>query len=283
MKLVRKFLDAPAAAPAIADRTDDRPVFRASDSTPDRYGDRVFVQGLSLARFNQNPILLFDHNHALPVGTGEVWAEGAELFLAPTFTRSSAKGREIENLVDEGVIRTVSIGFLPIRTSPNEFGGVDFLEAELLEISFVSVPANPNALRVKTMSKKNVSALAKSLAAMIAKAADELEDEETPAAEEAPAADEKPAAEEKPADEEPPADQEKSGEPCPHCGQAMPEKSAEEPPADEEKSGDEAEEKSDETPPEPEDKSGDDEDEEKSDDDLDAEAKAFLELLIVKR
>ena len=149
MKLVRKFLN--AAAPAAELRRS--PTGGSFSARPTRRRTLTAIacssRASSSSASTQNPILLFEHNHALPVGTGEVWAEGSELFVAPTFTRSSAKGREVENLVDEGVIRTVSIGFLPSRAEPNEFGGLDYLEAELLEISFVTVPANPNALRVK--------------------------------------------------------------------------------------------------------------------------------------
>ncbi len=48
-----------------------------------------------------------------------------------------------------GYLNTMSVAFLPIRSSYNaERGGVDYLEQELLEISFVSVPANPEALVV---------------------------------------------------------------------------------------------------------------------------------------
>jgi HK97 family phage prohead protease len=174
MKPVRKFLSVTAPADSASAATSAEMAFRASDLTPDRYGDRVFVAGMKLDRYQQNPIMLFDHNHALPVASGKVWTQGTELYVSPTFTRSSAKGREVENLVDEGVIRTVSVGFLPLKTEPNEFGGLDYLESELLEISFVSVPANPNALRVKSMKsdeKKAAALLAKSFAAMLLKAA----------------------------------------------------------------------------------------------------------------
>ena len=47
-----------------------RLVFRASDSTPDRYGDRVFVGGMDLKAFEQNPVLLWSHDYLQPaIGT----------------------------------------------------------------------------------------------------------------------------------------------------------------------------------------------------------------------
>ena len=44
-------------------------------------------------------------------------------------------------MVKEGIINTVSVGFLPLERDGNTF-----TKQELLEISFVNVPANPEAI-----------------------------------------------------------------------------------------------------------------------------------------
>ena len=177
-------------------------VWRASDPTPDRYGDRVFPSGMDLGPYRMNPVLLWGHDSgAPPVGTGAVWVEGEELFLAPTLSTSDARAAQLAEQIAAGEIRAVSIGFLSHESAENEHGGVDHTRTELLEISFVSVPANPNAVRIKSMAKINtkaeggadetpeenpileaLAAIRADLAAMKAKEEPEDEEKETPAA-----------------------------------------------------------------------------------------------------
>ena len=59
---------------------------------------------------------------------------------------TNAKSDEYLGLVKTGVIDTVSIGFNSHKSEPLSRGGVRFTDWSLLEISFVSVPANPNAV-----------------------------------------------------------------------------------------------------------------------------------------
>ena len=127
----------------------DAPVFVAATSELDRDFDRIDVASLRLDNFTANPILLANHDRDCPLGTWEVSVEGGQLLASPRFA-STAKAQEWKTLVDEGVIRGVSVGFRPSDDSPkNAEGGRDFHGAELLEISLVTIPANPSALRVK--------------------------------------------------------------------------------------------------------------------------------------
>jgi len=129
--------------------------FVLSDATPDRYGDVIVADGWELRHFKRNPIALFNHNTDFPVGS---WSnlrvqDGAlrgHLKLAPEGT--SPRIDEIRKLVDAGILRAVSVGFVPIeskrRETKNGQAGELFLKSELVETSLVSVPANPNALAV---------------------------------------------------------------------------------------------------------------------------------------
>ena len=57
-----------------------------------------------------------------------------------------------ERLIEDGVLKAVSVGFRPIDWEPIDekepYGGWLIKSADLLEVSLVSVPAHPNALRV---------------------------------------------------------------------------------------------------------------------------------------
>jgi len=127
--------------------------FILSDETPDRMGDIVMSDGWDTANFERNPVALFGHNSSFPVGT---WtnisvkdkALRGHLVLAPKGI--SARIDEIRGLVEAGVLRAVSVGFRPreSRPLPGDSGGFAFTKNELVEVSLVSIPANPNALAV---------------------------------------------------------------------------------------------------------------------------------------
>lgn len=129
--------------------------FVLSDATVDRYGDIVEPAGWDLSWFKQNPMTLFAHNGSFPIGVWEnVRVDGgklkAKLKLAARGT--SARIDELISLVEQGILRAVSVGFIPRKSEPIDpdkpYNGTRFLEQELLECSLVSVPANPAALQI---------------------------------------------------------------------------------------------------------------------------------------
>ena len=125
--------------------------FVLSDATPDRYGDVVEAKGWDLTWFKQNPIALFGHDNAFPIGRWEdVRVEGGKLLgkLKMAAPGTSARIDELRSLVEQKILRAVSVGFKPVEVEPNGKRGMRFLKQELLETSLVSVPANPAALAV---------------------------------------------------------------------------------------------------------------------------------------
>lgn len=174
----------------------DTPVFRCADMTPDDVGDRILPGALKMGRFELNPVLYANHGHKhgkLPIGTCRVWEEGGTYFMAPRVSKATQEARDVQGLVEDGTIRTCSIGFVPLRTQPNEFGGEDVLEAELCEVSLVGLPANPNAVRVKSMTDEDLKTLrqmAADMAEMKARFTKAFPDEE-PSSEDAPSPEKK--------------------------------------------------------------------------------------------
>ncbi len=129
--------------------------FLLSDATVDRYGDIVEPTGWQLAKFKKNPIALFGHSSSFPIGTWEnVRVESGRLLgrLALAAQGTSARIDELRGLVEQGVLRAVSVGFRPIESEPinpkEPYGGQRYKKQELLETSLVAVPANPAALAV---------------------------------------------------------------------------------------------------------------------------------------
>lgn len=138
---------------------DDDGVFEAviSGIKTDRYGDSINPAGWLLKNFKKNPVLLWAHDHSIPtVGKAiKVWVEGTELKLRGKFAPTPF-AQELKLLVEEGFLKAFSVGFTPIDYEDNSKGGVNFEKQELLETSFVNVPAYAEALvkRVKGNEKK---------------------------------------------------------------------------------------------------------------------------------
>ena len=127
--------------------------FVLSDATVDRYGDIVEPAGWDLKNFKKNPIALFGHSSGFPVGTwSNVRVEGGKLLAKLNLAArgTSARLDEIIGLVEQGILRAVSVGFRPTDWEPIDkekpYAGQRYKKQELLETSIVSVPANPAAL-----------------------------------------------------------------------------------------------------------------------------------------
>jgi HK97 family phage major capsid protein/HK97 family phage prohead protease len=127
--------------------------FVMSDGSVDRMGDVIEPNGWKLDNFRSNPVALFGHDPQFPIGQWQdVNVRGGRLtghlaLMEPVSDRL----REIHAAVQAGVLRAVSVGFHSQNVEPLEgskSGGLHFIEAELVECSLVSVPANPNALAV---------------------------------------------------------------------------------------------------------------------------------------
>lgn len=127
--------------------------FVLSDETVDRYGDIIEAKGWVLANFKKNPIALFGHSGGFPIGTwSNLRVEGSKLIgkLNLAARGTSARIDELISLVEQGILRAVSVGFVPIKSEPinpdRPYGPQKYTKQELIETSLVSVPANPAAL-----------------------------------------------------------------------------------------------------------------------------------------
>jgi HK97 family phage prohead protease len=170
----KKFYDGAVVQDALGERQ-IRVV--ASDPTPDRAGDVVVPAGCVLVNYRKNPIVLADHDQTKPIGNAEAVVRNGRLEALITFAPAGAseKADEYCALAKAGVLNTISIGFTPIEASPIKGGGVLFSKWELLEMSVISVPANPNALVIGRSFNKAGRVLSGSNAAKLKAAHDAAE------------------------------------------------------------------------------------------------------------
>jgi uncharacterized protein len=121
----------------------------ASDATPDRMGDVLEPRGVQLVNYKKNPIVLAQHDSSQPIARcASIGVEGNAVVALIEFPAAGVSERSDEylRLMKSGIIQAVSVGFLPLEWEPIRGAGLRFTSWEMLELSCVSVPANPSAL-----------------------------------------------------------------------------------------------------------------------------------------
>ena len=119
----------------------------ASTNDTDRAGDVIDKEAWEkggLDNFGNNPIILFNHDYNRPIGRA-TGLETDDRGLKLTANISKSAG-DVTNLVKEGILRAFSVGFrVKDADYIEETDGLKISDAELFEISVVSVPANQAA------------------------------------------------------------------------------------------------------------------------------------------
>jgi len=128
--------------------------FRASTASVDRQNEIVDQTGWVLDSNRASPVLLDSHlydsiedviGRAVRV---EVIGDALE---ADIIFADTEKGECAAELVNTGFLRTVSVGFRSLARRPGGAGQpLTHTQAELLEISLVAVPANRDAIRIRS-------------------------------------------------------------------------------------------------------------------------------------
>jgi Caudovirus prohead serine protease len=149
--------------------------FISSDETLDRYDEIIMASGWRLENYRRNPVFQNSHQY------GDILFTLGKALITEIRTRPSSLSslpspylfQRIEFAVDAnpmariayglylpGFLTSLSVGFFPIRwqnaddspgAAPSPFRR-KYLEQELLEVSAVAIPANPNALALALKS-----------------------------------------------------------------------------------------------------------------------------------
>lgn len=145
------------------EKLDERTLrFTISTAAVDRDLDKIDVAGWQLDNFARNPVVLWAHRaDELPIGRAiDFGSDRQRLFSAVQFLPSgygsaSDLAETIYRMAADGYLSATSVGFRPItwdftadkdRGGDDWFPGIDFHEQELVELSIVAVPSNPEAL-----------------------------------------------------------------------------------------------------------------------------------------
>lgn len=180
------------------------PVFRITSTAVDRHRDRVLA--IKAGGDELRVPLLWNHDSWKPaIGYARCFREAGQWVAEMHFDGACDTSKMVAAKVKAGSINTCSIRFVPAPEAepvPNKEGGYDFPLVELLELSPVNIPANQEAVRLRSAEpvpedeekqyrsdglafRAEVRAALAELKAALAKA---LPDEKEPAAEEPPPA-----------------------------------------------------------------------------------------------
>ena len=147
--------------------------FIASTYTRDRHGTVLNQANWDLRNFNKNGISGYMHDvyggffdggdPDNVLGPTKAWIEGDKLIAAIDFETEdiNPKAEKILKKVDNGTLKAVSVGFKPIENKNGDIGEWGKVEGdtridkdtfyyfgqELLEISVVNIPSNPDAVK----------------------------------------------------------------------------------------------------------------------------------------
>ena len=120
----------------------------ASTADFDRAGDTILAEAWTkggLENFKRNPIILFNHDYDRPIG------KAVDLVITENGLEMEAKisksaPAHIRDLVKEGILGAFSVGFrIKDADYMPETEGLRIKDAELFEVSVVSVPCNQSA------------------------------------------------------------------------------------------------------------------------------------------
>ena len=132
--------------------------------TIDRDGEVLISQGMDASEYEKNPVVFYNHDYAEPIGKitdlrrgkGKIDAT-IEFAKRPDDFEGSYFPEFVESLVDQGIVKGISVGFVPqpggvrkASAKDKEDYGDDVRQVyskwKLLEVSVAPLPANATAL-----------------------------------------------------------------------------------------------------------------------------------------
>ncbi len=129
-----------------------------STGARDRVGDVMEVAGIRTENHQRNPVTFWNHAKVLtlPIGKTKDPAGNYTVLIGEEaarqttyFSQTLLEAEQIFDLIAEGIINANSIGFDTIKAQPIYTGGrkgLHIIESDLLEISWVGVPINQEAV-----------------------------------------------------------------------------------------------------------------------------------------
>lgn len=127
--------------------------FVASTEGVARDGMVIESSAWNLENYRRNPVVLWGHDYVgrtLPIGRADVRVEGGQLLADVVFDSGDPFAAQVERKYRAGFLHAVSVGWDTQQAKPGRAGEpARVTRADLLDISAVPVPADPNALMAR--------------------------------------------------------------------------------------------------------------------------------------
>jgi HK97 family phage prohead protease len=119
----------------------------ANKAVVDRGGDLIKKEAWNLDNFHKNAMILYNHDRDKPIGKAlAVEAKDDGLYIKARISGSSdPEITKIRDLIKEGILNTFSVGFDCKRQEKSSDGVTEIKEAELFEVSVVTLPMNQDS------------------------------------------------------------------------------------------------------------------------------------------
>jgi len=135
-----------------------------STESIDRDGEVLIAQGMDSSEYDDNPVVFYNHDYAQPIGQVTNLRRGKDKVEAtikfakrPDDFQGSYFPEFVESLVQQGIVKGISVGFVPkpggvrkASAKDRESYGDDvqqvYSQWKLLEVSVAPLPANGRAL-----------------------------------------------------------------------------------------------------------------------------------------
>lgn len=131
------------------------------------YGFRVLNSGIDFSRFEQNPVMLLQHDQSKIIGRWKNWRiDGSQLIMECEFDEADELAMQTKGKVDRGFLKGASLGIHITRMEYSTEDDSDLVATacELCEGSLAAVPANSGAVclyddKMSVLSLKDVTTL----------------------------------------------------------------------------------------------------------------------------
>lgn len=142
-------------------------VYTALASTGSEDRDGEIIEPSAFTNLNdyltKNPVIFYDHAWAtwdapqestMPIGKAVSGSIDPEKGLSLSWQFSGLPfAQNVKKLVDEGILNSVSVGFIPKKWDVDDEGRRVYSEVELLELSVVNIPSNRDAAIIHMSAK----------------------------------------------------------------------------------------------------------------------------------
>ena len=119
----------------------------ATNASVDRYWEIISLDGWDIENYLKNPVIIANHSYIIQNliwKATKIYSDGQNVIVEWIFSKTNPLGILARDLYNEWILKAVSVWFI-IKQRDEENRDI-ILKKELLELSFVAVPCNPEAI-----------------------------------------------------------------------------------------------------------------------------------------